>query len=332
MTLWVVGGQQRGVPHYTREWKLFEKALVIRVDDGVPRRVLEYETPPEHCADDSPAIVFKAASIQGDVAYLCTQTEVLVCDFPSFEIRRVITHPCFNDVHHVAPAPDGRLFVAVTGLDAVAELDPDGQLLRLTSVLGDSVWDRFSPDVDYRKVPTTKPHRAHPNYVFFIDGLPWVTRFLQRDAVPLDGDGHGRAPFIVGGEGIHDGHVCGNTIYFTAVNGLVVRFNLESGERVTVDLNTVARANNERPLGWCRGFLPMGREAWVGLTRLRYTKLRQNVDWARHGFSNAYRHAPEPTRVARYNLEQRTLLDEITVEDAGLNAIFSVHGAASEAP
>jgi len=74
--IWIMGGQQRGVPHWTREWKLFKKALVIKLDNGQLQRVLEYETPPEHRPDESPAIVFKAGSIQGDIAYLCTQTEV----------------------------------------------------------------------------------------------------------------------------------------------------------------------------------------------------------------------------------------------------------------
>jgi hypothetical protein len=322
-----MGGQQRGVPHWTREWKLFQKALVIKLENGQLQRVLEYETPPEHCPDESPAIVFKAGSIQGDIAYLCTQTEVLICDFPSFAIRRVITHCCFNDLHHVAPAPDGRLFVVVTGLDAVAELAPDGTLLRLVSVLGGSVWDRFSQSIDYRKVPTTKPHLAHPNFVFFIDGQPWVTRFQQRDAVPLDGNGNGRPPFAVGTEGIHEGHVTGDDVYFTTVNGLIVRFNLKTGRRLVFDLNTVPGRDTERPLGWCRGILPMGDQAWVGFTRLRYTTLRHNLDWVRHGFRQAERYPPSPTRIAHYDLETLTLIEEIDLEGVGLNAIFSVHHA-----
>src|SRR5262245_50341771 len=109
--LFVTGGEQHGVPHWTREWKLYKTAVVVRVDNGALTRVLEYQSPPEHCPDDTPCIVFKAGTVHGNIAYLCTQTEVLVCDFPSFAIRQVISHPCFNDVHHVAPAADGRLFV-----------------------------------------------------------------------------------------------------------------------------------------------------------------------------------------------------------------------------
>ena len=161
-------------------------------------RALEYESPPEHCPEGAPSHVFKSATIQGDTAWLCTQTEVLICDLPSFAIRRVISLPCFNDLHHVAPAPDGRLFVAVTGLDAVAELSPRRRAPAPDQRARRLAWDRFSPNVDYRKVPTTKPHQSHPNYVFFLDGQPWVTRFQQRDAVPAGRILNGRPPFDIG--------------------------------------------------------------------------------------------------------------------------------------
>jgi hypothetical protein len=325
--IFVVGGEQRGVPHWTREWKLYKKAAVMKIAAGRAERVLDYESPPQHCADDTPSIVFKAASIQGDRAYLCTQTEVLICDFPSFAIRNVVSLPCFNDLHHVAVAPDGRLFVAVTGLDAVAELTPDGTLLDLMSVTEDSVWDRFSKATDYRKIATTKPHHAHPNFVFFLDGEPWVTRFVQRDAVPLNGNARGRTPFKLGMEGVHDGHVANGFVYFTAVNGFVVAFNLASGTMQSVDLNQANGPYKDRPLGWCRGLLPHGKDVWVGFSRIRYTQLRQNIDWVRRGFRNADRLPPAPTRIARYDLVNNECLEEIDLEPAGLNTVFSIHAA-----
>jgi hypothetical protein len=323
--IWVVGGEQRGVPHWTKEWKLYKRGLVAKVTHGRAERVFEYETPPEHCPDDSPSIVFKAASIQGDRAYLCTQTEVLICDFPSFAICKVISLPCFNDLHHVAVAPDGRLFVAVTGLDAVAELTPDGALLNLTSVIDKSVWDRFSQTIDYRKVATTKPHLAHPNFVFFLDGVPWVTRFQQRDAVPLNGNAQGRAPFKLSMEGVHDGHVTADSIYFTAVNGVVFRFDLEAGTMQSFDLNLAQSPHEDRPLGWCRGVLPLGNELWVGFSRIRYTALRQNIDWVRRGFRDIDRLPPAPTRIARYDLADGALVDEVDLEGAAMNTVFSIH-------
>jgi hypothetical protein len=327
-TLWVVGGEQRVQFSKPKEWSQYRKAMVVQVRDGRPERALEYQSPPEHCPDESPSHVFKAATFAGDTAYLCTQTEVLVCDLPGFCIRRVISLPCFNDLHHVAPAPDGRLFVAVTGLDAVAELTPEGELLRLVSVLGGSPWDRFSPDVDYRKVPTTKPHRSHPNFIFFLDGHPWVTRFNQRDAIPVDGV-HSRPPFDAGSaEGIHDGHIRGNGLSFTTVGGCVVRFDLATGARTTFDLNTLSEPDEDRPLGWCRGVLPCGGDqAWVGFSRIRYTTLRRNLSWIRHGFRETEHHRERPTRIALYDLGNLSLQRQIDLEPVQMGAVFSIHGA-----
>ncbi|HEX3130508.1 MAG TPA: hypothetical protein VH394_24435 [Thermoanaerobaculia bacterium] len=323
--LWVVGGEQKRTLLDQNEWNRFRTAVVTRVDPetGSFERVLEHRTPPGRCPDDQPSHIFKAATVDGDTMWLCTQTEVLECALPGFEIRRVISLPCFNDLHHVTPGPDGTLFVAVTGLDAVAEVSREGELVRLTSVLGGDVWERFDRNIDYRKVPTTKPHRSHPNYVFFLDGRPWVTRFEQRDAAPLD---LSEDPFRIEIQGVHDGHVNGGKLIFTAVNGHVVTFDLESGERCAVDLNRLMEPDDDRPLGWCRGLHASedGRLAWVGFSKLRPTKLKQNLSWLRNGFKETAR---LPTRIALYDLERPARLREIDLEPAGLNAIFSIHPA-----
>lgn len=332
--LWVVGGEQKRTLLDQNEWNRFRAAVVARVDPetGSLERVLEYRTPPEHCPDAQPSHIFKAATVDGDTMWLCTQTEVLECALPGFEVRRVISLPCFNDLHHVTPGPDGTLFVAVTGLDAVAEVSRDGELLRLTGVLGEDIWERFDRGVDYRKVATTKPHRSHPNYVFFLDGQPWVTRFEQRDAAPLDPSRNGhprRGPFRIGIQGIHDGHVAADRLVFTAVNGHLVSFDLESGEKRMLDLNSLEEPGDDRPLGWCRGLLTSddSRLAWVGFSRLRPTKLRQNLSWIRHGFRETAEQRRLPTRIALYDLERPARLREIDLEPAGLNAVFSIHPA-----
>jgi hypothetical protein len=331
--LFAVGGEQRAALRAQPEWTSFRTALVVRVAGGRAERVLEYASPPEHRPDEQPSHVFKAATVAGDTAYLCTQTEVLICDFPSFAIRRVISHPCFNDLHHVAPAADGSLYVAVTGLDAVARLSPEGELERLTGVLGEDPWQRFSRGVDYRKVATTKPHLAHPNYVFFPDGdgRPWVTRFQQRDAVPLAGRG---AAFAVEVQGVHDGHVTAGEVLFTTVDGHLVRFDRQGGNRRVLDLNPgPGEEGSGVPLGWCRGLLPLaGERAWVGFTRLRRTSLRRNLSWIRHGFRHTPFHRMRPTRIALYDLAPEgggrpRRLAEVDLEAAGMSAVFSIHAA-----
>ncbi|HYO12096.1 MAG TPA: hypothetical protein VE685_02755 [Thermoanaerobaculia bacterium] len=88
----MVGGESKFSFQRLKEWEQYRKALVVRIRDGVPERVLEYESPPEHCPEGRPSRVFKAATFQGSTAYLCT--EVLVCDLPDFSIRKVISLPC----------------------------------------------------------------------------------------------------------------------------------------------------------------------------------------------------------------------------------------------
>ena len=62
----------------------------------------------------------------------------------------------------------------------------------------------------------------------------------------------------------------------------------------------------------------------MGFSKLRRTKLRQNLSWIRHGFQEVPR---LPTRIALYDLEHPARLKEIDLEPAGLNAVFSIHGA-----
>jgi hypothetical protein len=264
-----------------------------------------------------PSHVFKAATILKNTAYLCTNTEVLLCDVPGFSIRKVISLPCFNDLHHAVPSPWGSIFVAVTGLDAVAEITPEGELIRLVSVLGGSPWDRFSPDEDYRKVPTTKPHQSHPNFLFFAQSKLWVTRFHQGDAIPVDDKI--RKPIIVDTVGIHDGEVLGDTIRFTTVSARLIDINMITNKRAVIDLAMLHGQN--LPLGWCRGLHSEGDTAWVGFTRIRPTRLRQNINWIRHGRDNKQL----PTRISFYDLTKLTLVREINLESTDMNAVFSIH-------
>jgi len=75
--------------------------------------------------------------------------------------------------------------VVVTGLDMVIEVAPDGEVLREWSVVGEDTWSRFSREVDYRKVPTTRPRRAHPIFAFLLGNDIWATRCNLKDAVCL---------------------------------------------------------------------------------------------------------------------------------------------------
>jgi hypothetical protein len=320
-SFYVSGGRQRStVFQKLEEWQSCDRAVLIELDPekNQSRACVDYVSPPEACAEELPAILFKSAAVRGNQLYACTGTEVLVYELPGFRLLHYISLPCFNDLHHVCPTEQGTLLVVVTGLDMVVEITTEGKLLREWSVVGEDIWARFSRQTDYRKVPTTKPHRSHPNHVFVIDGEVWVTRLQQRDAICLTKPGL-RIDIAV--QRPHDGDVCGDRIFFTTVDGQVVIANRRTFQvEQTVDLNQIGGQPGQ-VLGWCRGILPLDQgRAWVGFTRVRPTKFAENVAWIKNRMTERHR----PTHVALYDLERRTCEQEIELEPHGIGVIFSL--------
>lgn len=321
-SLYVIGGQQsspRSLLANDQTWYKYKKGVILRVDteNGNGELCTEYVSPPAARAEGDP-VLFKAGSIQDDKLYVCTQTEILVYKLPHFEQVNYISLPCFNDVHHVRPTPEGNLLVANSGLEMVLEIKPDGQVLREWNVLGEEPWQRFSRELDYRKGINLKPHQAHPNYVFYVCEDIWVTRFEQKDLLCLT---RPQRRLYVGIERVHDGVLHQGRIYLTTVNGKLVVANPNSLEiEEVVDLNTMH--DEDTLLGWCRGLMLEQDKAWVGFSRIRPTKFRETVSWVRLGFNQAL-----PTHIACYDLTQRRCLAEIDVESYGVNAVFSIFPA-----
>jgi hypothetical protein len=313
--LYITGGQQRSYTQ-TDEWRQYGKGIIARVDpeSGRGEVCAEYVSPPEVCPSGESSITFKAGTLVGNRLYVCTSTEVLIYALPQFTQVGYLSLPCFNDLHHVQPTSRGTLLIANTGLDMVVEVSAAGEPLREWHVLGQDPWARFSPDVDYRKVATTKPHEAHPNHVFQLDGQPWVTRFNQRDAICLEtGD---RIP--IEGQRPHDGTPHNGRVYFTTIDGHIVVADARTRRTsTTIDLNTP----NGPTLGWCRGLGLTGKgAAWVGFSRIRPTKFVENISWIKNGFKRRRR----PTHVALYDLEQGRRVRDIELESLGLHTVFSV--------
>jgi hypothetical protein len=109
------------------------------------------------------------------------------------------------------------------------------------------------------------------------------------------------------------------------VDGYILRFDLASGEKQSFALPAMRGSYRDRPLGWCRGILPLGDKVWVGFSRVRFTELRRNLDWVRRGFREIDRLPPAPTRIACYDLAGNALLEEIVLEERAMNTIFSIH-------
>ncbi len=322
--LFVVGGSLRSsLFKQIPEWNSCKKALIVKVRPQAKTSevLVEYDSPEDAVPADSPSILFKAATLADDKLYVCTPTEVLVYKLPGFKLLHYVSLPCFNDLHHVRPSADGNILIADTGLDLVVEVTHQGKLLREWSVIGEDTWKRFSRDIDYRKVPETKPHTSHPNHVFQLGDEIWVTRFEQRDAISLTRPGR---RIDIGVQRPHDGHVVGDWIYFTTVDGHLVVANRHTLQVEEVfNLNTIDN-EHQLVLGWCRGVAVMEKDqVWVGFTRIRSTRFKENLIWAKQGFETR----KKATHVALYDLARKKCLDEIDVEPYGVDVLFSVHNA-----
>lgn len=317
--LYITGGRQslsRPLLTGGQEWYCYEAGIILHVDTetGHVETCVEYVSPSGTCAPGDP-ILFKAGAVYDGRLYVCTQTEILIYALPEFKKVGYVSLPCFNDVHHVRPTPDGNLLVANSGLEMVLEIEPSGRLRREWNVLGEDPWERFSKETDYRQGVNLKPHRAHPNHVFYIGDDIWATRFEQKDALCLTRPGR---RLDIGIERVHDGVIHGGRVYLTTVNGHLVIANPDTLTiEETVNLNTLHPENNL--LGWCRGLLPDRDKVWIGYSRIRPTKFREAVSWVRNGFSQAL-----PTHIACYDLARKNCLIEINLEDHGLHAVFSI--------
>ncbi|HUE84625.1 MAG TPA: hypothetical protein VMO26_00965 [Vicinamibacterales bacterium] len=266
--------------------------------------------------------MFKAGTLWRDRLYVCTQTEILVYRLPSFERVGYVSLPSFNDVHHVRPTAEGTMLIANTGLDMVMEIAHDGRMLRQWHALGGDPSVRASRSTDYRKLPTTKPHLSHPNYVFQLGLDVWVTRFEQQDAICLT-DRTRRIAIAAGKP--HDGIVHGSRIYFTTVNGHVVVAEAGTGHVVrTINLNVALPRSIS--LGWCRGLLVLDEHRFlVAFSRLRPTKFIQNIQWAQYQLGIRKDRGHMPTRIALFDEDKGMFLWEQNLEEAGMSVVFSIH-------
>lgn len=87
-----------------------------------------------------------------------------------------------------------------------------------------------------------------------------------------------------------------------------------------VDLNTMH--DPDTLIGWCRGLLLDGDRMWIGFSRMRATKFRDNVAWVKNGFRHYL-----GTHVGLYDLRERRCLAQLDMEAAGLNAVFGIYPA-----
>ena len=324
-SLYIIGGRQKRVEtRSTEEWQRFGEGVVteLNLDTLINKEIFSYTSPADAIPDVEPSVVFKSGSVgSANRLHLCTQTEVFALDLIAHATSGYASLPSFNDVHHVVETDRGTRLIAVTGLDLVQEINAHGIIVNEWNVLGDEPYDdRFSRSVDYRKVATTKPHRAHPNFVFQYGEEIWATRFEQKDAICLT---NRERRIDIGIERPHDGVVVGDLVYFTTVDSHIVVADLLTCKVIdVVDLYAIAETDDA--LGWSRGLHVDGTNASVGFSTLRVTKIRQNVRWVKERFGRMEKGRVMPTHVASFDLENRKLNWRQPLNDPQVDVIFSV--------
>jgi len=317
--LLVTGGTQRKnafeLPEGTRHHSA--KLMLVDMENNKLELLILYEGNQFNYPDKTPNIIFTAGYLFARELLLCTETEVFLYDYPTLKLMDKVSYPFFQNVHHVCPIAD-YIAVTSTGLDMVIFLESKSlKPVSFFNVLGKEPWHRFSKDFDYRKIHSTKPHDSHPNFTFAIDGEPWVTRFNQKDAVNLY---RMEQRIDLGQEAIHDGHVIGDYVYFTSVNGRIIIANTKTLRvEETIDLNEIESV--EQPLGWCRGLLVDGYVAYVGFSRLRRTKWKENLHWTLRFIGPK---KTLPTRIVSYDLRKKVKVSEFSLPVGTIDTIYGL--------
>ena len=289
MSLWIAGARQaRSAGVLDRDHEpLYDQALVA-TRSGVAHRWTEPYGPGQAC---------KGLAWTPSGLLAVTERELHWLD-----TGRRWSDPRLNDVHH-AIDHDGAIWVASTGADAVIEVRGDEVRVH---ALADPV-----PEGDLRG-RSLKPHRVHPNHLFVWRSRVWVTALHGGQAREVGGPGR----MDVDSQPIHDGVVHEGRVWFTTVDGRLVGIG---ADRVEVDLD-----DGKGPLGWCRGLAFADGLAWVGFTRLRATRWRQNLAWVRGRLRGRVVAGERPTRLLGVDLASGRVVEQVDLEALGMDAIFGL--------
>lgn len=323
--LLITGGVLRENGYELGEGKYYgcAKLLRLNLETSAVEELLAIDSGNENFPDVHPNLEFTVGDIEGDKLWLTTDTEVRLYQYPSLALLKTYSHPCFHNIHSVAVRGD-ELYVTSTGLDMVVVLNKhDGAIVRYLNAEGKPTWHRFEAGTDYRKLHSTRPHDSHPNYVFWLDGEPWVTRCTQEDAVMLS-DTSKRID-ISGSKkpiSVHDGIVKGDRVYFTTVDGSIVVADAKTLHTLeTIQLSSIKGYGGLR--GWCRGLYIDDQQIFhVGFSRLRKTRRMEKLEWARRLLLQG--EMIEECSVLAIDLNRRKILADYRIPANALDAIYTV--------
>ncbi|MBN2732556.1 MAG: hypothetical protein JXR26_09020 [Balneolaceae bacterium] len=304
------------------EGKYYGKATLLLLDlsTGEYRELLSKSDGGEHYPPVNPNQQYTAASLDGDVLWLPTDTEIFKYRLPELILEACYSHSCFHNIHSVH-AFDDFLIVTSTGLDNVVILDKHtGQITRVLNSEGKDPWHRFSSDVDYRIIYSTRPHDSHPNFVFRLDGKYWVTRCKQEDAICLE-DINNRIDISQGANvSVHDGLWWNDKIIFTRVDGFLVFCDPISKKVIeTVDIFALKR---NRLRGWCRGLWVDGETFYIGFSKLRTTKSTNKLKFLMN--SSFINSTNSKASVVAFDMNNKTVNNIYQVPDCMIDSIYGI--------
>ena len=320
----VTGGVLRPEGFSLGEGRYYGKACLVKLDliENTVENLVEMAEGNEHYPEEYPNLQFTAGCLEGDRLWLPTDTEIRLYDRSSFKLLKVFSHPCFHNIHSVA-LNDDKLYVTSTGLDMVVILNKEnGEIIEYINAEGKPVWHRFSRDVDYRKMHSTRPHDCHPNFVYWMDGEPWITRCTQEDTVSMYSpekiiDLSGPDKEI----SVHDGIVRDNDVYFTSVDGCLIVLDMRTKKvKETIEVFKYDGYGGLR--GWCRGLYLDGDIFYMGFSRLRKTKSITKLKWM-HRFTGKGA-VYENCNILGFDIVKRKIVYDYLFPDGVIDAIYTI--------
>jgi len=322
----ITGGLLRPNGFELGEGKYYGCAKLLRLDIRTAQveTLLSIDVGNENYPDEYPNLEFTVGDVDGKSLWLATDTEIRHYSYPTLDLIATFSHPCFHNIHSVAVRGD-ELYVTSTGLDMVVVLNKrTGNILRHINTEGKLIWHRFSSEVDYRKLHSTRPHDSHPNFVFWVEDEPWVTRCTQEDAVML------RNPTIrinITGRdkpinlSVHDGIVKDGYIYFTTVDGRIVIADAAT-QHIANTVNITKLKGYGGLRGWCRGLYLTDEICYVGFSRFRKTMRMEKLEWIKRLMLCG--ETIEECSVLALDLKQPRILADYRIPRDMLDALYSV--------
>jgi hypothetical protein len=294
---------------------------ILDAETGDVLHLCEYRTPAEARAPQQKMQFTGTSMIDGKI-YACAHTEIVrFDDWPPAEPAARLTTPGFNDLHHCIPW-DGGLAVANTGLETVDHISLDGALLHRWDLLeGRPEARRIDPDLDYRRIPDTKPHHVHPNHLWVRNGELWVTGLKIPGAMRVTGNR--RQVTIRTGrpqDGPHDGRYVRGQLAFTTVRGFVVLVDPDSLE-VAESHDLASMTPGIKTLGWCRGLCEDPRDPnrfFVAFTIIRFSQ------WREYGFRIKHGHLKAPSRIVLYDVERAEVVESFLITESQSLVLFQL--------